>query len=521
MSSEASAPSVGEGDSHELKLRLLQNEDTEDVVRISHSLYAAMDDHWTADEFQRLLETFPDGQIGVEDRGRIVAFTLSLIVKYDRFGDNHTYLEITENYRFTAHDPDGDVLYGIEVCVDPAFQGMRLGRRLYDARKELCEKLNLRAIIAGGRMPGYSDYDQEMTPREYIDQVKRKEIYDPVMTFQLSNDFHVKKVLTNYMGSDTQSKSYATLLEWPNIYYEPTERLVGAPRTVVRVGVVQLQMRTTPNIQGFFDNAEFYIDAVSRYQADFIVFPEYVTVPLMAPYNHMGPAAAMRKLAEQTEEIRDFFVHKALEYNINVVAGSMPWYENERLYNVSYLCQRKGTWNVQYKLHITPNEQDDWGMVGGDQLEVFDTDCGKVGILICYDVEFPELGRILAEKGVRILFVPFSTDTDRGYYRVRHCAQARAIENECYVVVVGSVGNLPKVTNMDLQYAKSAVLSPSDFNFPDEAVVSEATANTEMTLIADVDVDDLKDLHTHGSVRNLRQRRKDLYSVKWGKGGRS
>ncbi len=105
-------------------------------------------------------------------------------------------------------------------------------------------------------------------------------------------------------------------------------------------------------------------------------------------------------------------------------------------------------------------------MKGGNEIKVFDTDCGKVGILICYDVEFPELGRILAEQGMQILFVPFLTDTQNGYNRVRFCAQARAIENECYVAIAGCVGNLPRVNNMDLQYAQSAVLTPSDFAFP-------------------------------------------------------
>ena len=134
-------------------------------------------------------------------------------------------------------------------------------------------------------------------------------------------------------------------------------------------------------------------------------------------------------------------------------------------------------------------------------------------MLICYDVEFPELGRLLADRGVRILFVPFCTDTATGYNRVRYCSQARAIENECYVAIAGSVGNLPGVINMDIQYAQSAVFSPSDFSFPNQAIVSETTPNAEATLIADVDTDLLKELNIRGSVRNLRQRRHDLYQI--------
>jgi predicted amidohydrolase len=185
------------------------------------------------------------------------------------------------------------------------------------------------------------------------------------------------------------------------------------------------------------------------------------------------------------------------------------------LYNVSYLCRRDGTWDAQDKLHITPDEAEYWGLRGGDALKIFDTDVGKIGILICYDVEFPELSRLLADRGMKILLVPFWTDTKNGYLRIRRCAQARAIENECYVAIAGSVGNLPKVENMDIQYSQSAIFTPSDFAFPHDAIAAETTPNTEMTLIADVDLDLLKELRKHGSVRNLDSRRKDLYKIQW------
>jgi len=166
------------------------------------------------------------------------------------------------------------------------------------------------------------------------------------------------------------------------------------------------------------------------------------------------------------------------------------------------------------KLHITPDEKKCWGITGGDEFKVFDTDCGKIGVLICYDVEFPELSRILADEGMNILFVPFLTDTQNGYSRVRFCAHARAIENECYVAIAGSVGNLPNVQNMDIQYGKSMVFTPCDFAFPTDGIKSEATPNTEMILIADVDIDQINELHNYGSVKNLKDRRLDLFNVK-------
>jgi predicted amidohydrolase len=91
---------------------------------------------------------------------------------------------------------------------------------------------------------------------------------------------------------------------------------------------------------------------------------------------------------------------------------------------------------------------------------------------------------------------------------------ARAVENECYVAIAGCVGNLPKVNNMDIQYAQSAVFTPSDFAFPTNSIKAETTPNTEMTLIVDVDLDLLKELHSHGSVRIMKDRRTDLYELR-------
>jgi predicted amidohydrolase len=233
-----------------------------------------------------------------------------------------------------------------------------------------------------------------------------------------------------------------------------------------------------------------------------------------------NPSDAIRFLAGFTERFREELSRMAVSYNINIVAGSMPLMEKDRLYNICYLFHRNGQIDEQRKIHITPQERKDWVIEGGDSLAVFETDAGKVGILICYDVEFPELGRLLAHNGMEILFVPFWTDTKNGYLRVRHCAQARAIENECYVVITGSVGNLPSVENLDVQYAQSSVFSPSDFAFPHDAVMAETTPNTEMIMFSDVDLDRLKLIRNEGTVTNLKDRRLDLFTVSW-KGAKS
>lgn len=498
----------------DIQVRLLSKEDYADLKKSMTQAYHGVGEVWSRENFVDLIDAFPEGQLCVEVNGRVVACALSIMLDSKKTNIFQSYYEIISDGKFLKHDYEGDVLYGIEVFVHPDFRSLRLGRRLYDSRKELCEQMNLKSIIAGGRIPNYHQYAEEISPRVYIDKVKRKEIYDPTLTFQLSNDFHVKKILKNYLPEDKESKEFATLLEWNNIYYEPEARSNSASKQTIRLGLVQWQMRLFKDVDDFYDQIEFFVDTVSDYGTDFIMFPEFFNTPLMSPYNDLPPRMAMEKLADHTRDIRNKIQEFAVAYNVNIIAGSMPLVERNKLYNVSYLCHRNGQVDMYKKVHITPNEFKFYGMSGGNEIKVFDTDCGKIGLLICYDVEFPELSRILADQGMQILFVPFMTDTQNGYLRVRYCAQARAIENECYVAIAGSVGNLPRVNNMDIQYSQSAVFTPSDFAFPNQAIKAEATPNTEMVLIADVDLYALRDLHEYGTVKNLLDRRKDLYEVK-------
>ncbi len=505
-----------EYEEHHLQLRNLRHGDYEDVAEIMNHVYAGMGGAWDRDEFNALLSRFPEGQIGVEDKGKIIAAAITLVVDYGRFGDYHSYRQITGNGTFSTHDPNGDVMYGVDVFVHPEYRDMRLGRRLYDARKELCRNLNLRAIVAGGRIPGYRAYAEEMSPEAYIELVQRRETRDPILSFQLANDFHVRRIIRDYIPDDEASQGFATVLQWNNIYYEDrTPPLIGEQKTTVRVGTVQWQMRRVRSIEELMQQAEFFVDAMGGYNADFVVFPELFNAPLLGFFDQGNPAEAIRGLAGYTEEIAEELQQLAVSYNVNIIGGSMPVYENQKLYNVAFLFRRDGTQERQYKLHVTPDERSYWGTVGGTSLKAFDTDVGKIGILVCYDCEFPELSRILMDKGMQILFVPYWVDTKNGYLRVRRCAQARAVENECYVAITGSVGNLPKIENADIQYSQTAVFTPADFAFPHDGVAAESTPNTEMTLIVDLDLEKLKELRNEGSVRNFRDRRLDLYRIDW------
>jgi len=502
-----------------ITLTYLDLKDYLELTTVMRESYASMPEAvWKEEQIKKLIELFPDGQVVIKVDGEIAGCALSIIIKSDEIDEDHTYKEVTGNFTFSTHSAKGDVLYGIDIFVSPKFRGMRLGRRLYDYRKELCEKLNLERIVFGGRLPNYNEHSKDVSPKEYLQKVRLREIHDPVLTFQLSNDFHVRKILKNYLEGDKKSQDYAALLEWNNIYYTKPKRKAKTEKSVVRLGLVQWQMRNYKKLEGIIEQAEFFIDAVSGYRADFVLFPEFFNAPLMADFNHLSEADAIRELAKYTDDIKTKFSEFAVSYNINIISGSMPSMEDGILYNVGFLCRRDGTTEKYYKLHVTPDEAKVWGLKGGDVVKTFNTDCGKIGVLICYDCEFPELSRILADEGMNILFVPFLTDTQNGYSRVRYCAQARAIENECYVAIAGSVGNLPRVHNMDIQFAQSMVCTPCDFSFPTNGIKAEATPNTEMILVADVDLDLLKELNRYGSVRNLNDRRKDLFELRLKKG---
>ena len=470
--------------------------------------------YWKENHIKSLINKFKEGQVIIRINGELAGCALSIIVDYDEISDNHTYKEIMQDYSFDSHNSEGDVLYGVDVFIKPEYRGLRLGRRLYDYRKELCEQLNLRGIAFGGRMPNYHKYSAELSPKEYIAKVRRKEITDPVLNFQISNDFHPAKILKGYLDGDADSNEFAVLMEWDNIYYQKPNKKAATKKKVVRIGLIQWQMRPYTILEDLLQQAEYFVDAVAGYRSDFALFPEFFNAPLMAENNHLAEPDAIRELAKYTELIVQRFSELSISYNINIISGSMPEIKDEKLYNVGYLCKRDGTVERYEKLHVTPDEAKVWGMQGGHEIKAFDTDCGKIGILICYDSEFPELSRLLADEGMDILFIPFLTDTQNGYSRVRNCAQARAIENECYVAIAGSVGNLPNVHNMDIQFAQSMVFTACDFAFPTNGIKAEATPNTEMILIADVDLGLLKELNRFGSVRNLHDRRTDIFELK-------
>ena len=497
-----------------LVVRPLRPTDWENVVALQKRCFPGMEP-WSQEQFESQLKIFPEGQIGVEYQGKLVASSSSLILDFELYKDWHSHEEISDNGFIRNHKPDGTTLYGIEIMVDPDYRGLKLARRLYDARKQLAREKNLMRIVVGGRIPGYAKYAKEMTAREYIEKVMSKELFDPVLTTQVSNGFVLKRLIPGYLEIDTDSMGYAAFLEWVNLDYMPNPQQRFVPVAPVRVCVVQYQMRLVSNFQTFAEQCEYFVDVASDYKCDFIVFPEIFTTQLLSFVQAVDAAAAMRKLSEFTPAYLDLFTRLAVKYNVNVIGGSHFTLEDNDLFNIAYLFRRDGTLGKQYKLHITPAERQWWGVKGGQRVEVFDTDKGKIAIPICYDIEFPEVIRIAVERGAQIIFVPFCTDERYAYLRVRYCAQARCIENHVYVAVAGSVGNLPNVESLGLHYAQSGIFTPSDIPFARDAIAAECPPNIETVIFEDLDLELLKRHRQSGSVLNWLDRRTDLYEVRY------
>ncbi|MBB5209201.1 bifunctional GNAT family N-acetyltransferase/carbon-nitrogen hydrolase family protein [Chiayiivirga flava] len=508
------------------KARLAVREATADdipaIVALSTRVYGE-DNGYTQEMLRGQLTQFPQGQFVALYDGRVVGYCATFRASEALVMAPHTWRSITGGGYASRHEAAGDWLYGMEVCVDTAYRGLRIGRRLYDRRKQLCVNLGLRGIVFGGRLPGLARRMKRVgSAQAYVEAVRGGHLRDATLGFQLRNGFEPVGVLEGYLPYDTESLGYAAHMVWRNPKHadHPLVASVqhgGRFHERVRVATVQYQQRRVADFDGFATQVEYFVDVAADYSADFVVFPELFTLQLLSVENApLSPADSIRSLTGYTQRFCELLTTLALRYNINIIGGSHPTVMDDGdIHNNCYVALRDGSLHVREKLHPTPNERHWWRITGGDSAQVIETDCGPIGIMICYDSEFPELGRHLTDQGALLLFVPFCTDTREGYLRVRYSSQARAIENQSYVVLSGNCGNLPGVNNFDIQYSQSCILTPCDFPFARDGVAADTTPNAEMVAFADLRLDTLIEARANGTVQNLKDRRHDLYSVQW------
>ncbi|HEY4553780.1 MAG TPA: carbon-nitrogen hydrolase family protein [Bacillaceae bacterium] len=279
----------------------------------------------------------------------------------------------------------------------------------------------------------------------------------------------------------------------------------------LRVSAVQYHLHNIKSFEDFAHQCEHYIKNAQEYGAEFVLFPEFFTTQLLSIGSEQGTRLTVNELPGFTEQYIHLFTGFAKQTNMHIIGGTHIVNRNGRLYNVAHLFYPDGRVEEQAKLHITPTEVHEWNMSAGEELNVFDTEKGRIAILTCYDIEFPEIVRMVKAAGADVIFCPSCTDDRHGFHRVRYTSHARAIENQVYVVLTGTVGSLSTVDFMRANFGQAAIITPNDIPFPPKGLMAEGELNNDMIITADLDLSLLYEVRDRGSVTTWRDRRTDLY----------
>ncbi len=277
--------------------------------------------------------------------------------------------------------------------------------------------------------------------------------------------------------------------------------------TRIRVATAQYGIRPVSDFDAFRAQVSSVVATAADYRAALVVLPEYLSTQLLSLGDMRRPIREqVRSLCEHSEAIFSLFGELARRHKIHIVGGTTPVLNPHtgRVENHAPVAAPSGEVLSQAKLHMTRFEAEDWDVHSGGTLRIFDTAFGKMAVAICYDVEFPELVRAAAREGARILAVPSCTDDRMGWFRVRACAQARAIENQMYIVHSSTVGGLPGLAAVALNYGQAGLLTPSDYPFARDGVLADGVANQEMLVVGEFDMQALEHSLEHGTVRPLK-----------------
>ncbi len=278
----------------------------------------------------------------------------------------------------------------------------------------------------------------------------------------------------------------------------------------IRIAAVQYHLKKIMNFQDFAQQLHFVLSSAAEYSPHYVLLPELFTTQLLSFVKQDGPIETIRKLDNFTNDYIELLKEAAQKYKFYLIGGTHPTMKEGELYNTAYLFTPTGKYFTQDKVHGTRWEKDSWKMKAGNEFKVFETEYAPISILVCYDIEFPEAARVVSEAGAEIIFVPSCTDDRQGFLRVRYCCHARAIENQVFVVMTSTVGNLP-VENMNLHYGQASIITPSDFPFSRDGIAAEGIINQEQIVIADLELDLLDENRLKGTTIPLLDKRKDVY----------
>ncbi len=274
----------------------------------------------------------------------------------------------------------------------------------------------------------------------------------------------------------------------------------------IRIATLQYFIRPVTSFEAFAEQVAALVETARDYRCRLLVFPEYFTVQLLTLGDpHLPIAQQVRHLAKHVPRFVELMATLARDSGLYIVAGSIPSLgDNGDLHNDCHVFGPDGRSGVQGKLHMTRWEKEEWLVRPRKGVKVFEAPFARFAVAICYDVEFPEIARAAARADCDILVVPSCTDDRQGFWRVRYCAHARAIENQLYVVHSGTVGSLPTVPAVSLNYGQAAILTPSDFPFARDGILAEGVINQEQVVIGEINLDVIRQSREDGTVLPLR-----------------
>lgn len=243
----------------------------------------------------------------------------------------------------------------------------------------------------------------------------------------------------------------------------------------------------------------------ARTGAELLVFPEYAAIEISGCFGDEVSADLQKTVecvAGFSERWVQLHVGLAKQHGVHILVGSGPLKKSDgTLVNAAHLVTPNGRAGFQEKIIMTPFETE-WGVQGGSKLKVFETLLGRIGILICYDCEFPLLARAMVEAGAEILLVPSCTERETGFNRVRIGAQARALEGGVVSVQSATVGTALWSPVVDLNVGAAGIYVPPEQGLSTDGVVACGELNQPGWIVGDVDLTVLRNLHSEGEMRN-------------------
>jgi predicted amidohydrolase len=282
--------------------------------------------------------------------------------------------------------------------------------------------------------------------------------------------------------------------------------------TQLRIAVMQYGLTSIQTEEQFWNLLQSKVEEAANEKADLLVFPEYTTSHLLSIVPAMNHEEACSYLDSFTDAYRKFFQAASAKANMVILGGTNICKGEGGFVNKATLFFPDGRMEMQDKVHLTPEERQEWKLVPGNELNIIRTQWGNLAILTCYDIEFPELSRIAADQGAELILCPSYTETAYGYNRVRNTCQARSIENQIFVALSGVVGELSEVrVQVDRGHCQAGLFAPCDYPFPPDGVINAGEVNEDMLVLATADFSMLRENRDHGKVAPFYDRRPDLY----------